>query len=113
MPPVDFETLAKGAFDEIKCTLGVTCEYLPKRGGRIEIQGVFDDRAQEVDPDTEINISSNIFTLGVKFNDLPAKPAKGDRVKIKNKYYQVIDSLEDGVPEASTVLVLHEIKGRF
>lgn len=108
MPPIDFETLAKTAFDKIKVNLGIDVNYRPKSGGSFQIRGVFDDRAQEVDPDTEIAVSSNIFTLGVKLDDLPRKPEKGDRATIKNVTYRVIDSLEDGVPDASTVLILHK-----
>ena len=111
MPPVDFEQLAKDAFDEIKCTLGIDVIYSPKVGGRFNIRGVFDDRAQEVDPDTEISVSSNVYTLGIKLDDIPFVPAKGDIAIIKNIQYKVIDSLEDGVPGASTVLVLHKVTG--
>lgn len=106
--PQDFESLAKTAFDKIKCGLGIDATYRPRRGGSFPIRGVFDDRAQAVDPDTEISVSSNVFTFGVKFDDLPRKPEKGDRVLIKNNWYIVIDSLEDGVPDASTVLVLQK-----
>lgn len=112
MPPIDFEALAKSAFDEIKCTLGIDALYYPKSGGEFSIRGVFDDRAQEVDPDTEIAISSNIYSLGIKLADIPFAPKKGDKVIIKKISYQVIDSLEDGVPDASTVLILHKVKGQ-
>lgn len=111
MPPIDFEQLAKKAFDEIKCTLGIDVIYLPKIGGELPIRGVFDDRAQEVDPDTEVRISSNVYTLGIKLADLPNFPEKGDKVRIKKIDYRVIDSLEDGVPDASTVLLLHRVEG--
>ena len=109
MCPVDFESLAGSAFDEIKCTLGIDVLYLPKAGGQIQIRGVWDDRAQQVDPDIEKVVSSNIYTLGVKLTDLPFLPAKGDRAIIKNKTYKVIDSLEDGVEGVSTFLLLHRV----
>ncbi len=111
MPPTDFEQLAKNAFNPIKNTLGIAAIYLPKAGGQVDIRGVFDDRSQEVDPDTEVPVSSNIYTLGVKLEDLPAIPVKGDKVIIKNITYQVINNLEDGVPDASTVLILHRVEG--
>lgn len=108
-PPIDFESLAKTAFEKIRCALGIEAIYIPKNSGLpIEIRGVFDDRAQQVDPDTQITISSNVFTFGIKLDDLPSKPQKGDKVIIKTITYLVIDSLEDGVPDASTVLVMHK-----
>lgn len=111
MPPIEFDNLCKGAFDEIKRTLAVSFTYQPKSGiGVFEnIRGVFDDRAQEVDPDTEIAISSNVYTLGVKLDDLPLAPSKGDKVIINSVSYKIIDSLEDGVPGVSTVLMLHRV----
>jgi len=107
MPPQDFDTLASGAFDQIKCALAVEAIYKPKLGGSFKIRGVFDDRVQEVDADTEQVVSSNAYTLGVKLADLPNKPKKGDRVEIKKVKYQVIEIQEDGVPDVSAVLVLH------
>lgn len=109
MPPIDFDVLAASAFDVIKCTLGIEGLYLPKAGGQIIIRGVFDDRIQEVDPDTDKVISSNIFTFGIKLADLPNKPVKGDKVILRNVAYQVIDSREDGVPDVSTVLIMHRV----
>ena len=109
MPPIDFEALAKTAFDKIKCGLGAEVLYRPKSGGAFTIRGVFDDSAQAVDPDTEQIVSSNLYTLGIKFDDLPKRPEKGDQVKFKGQLYRVIDSLEDGVPNVSTVLVLHKV----
>ncbi len=112
MPPRGFEDLAKGAFDVIKIALGTRkaeAMYRPKTGGSFPLQGVFDDRAQEVDPDTEQPIDSNIFTFGVKLDDITSGlPDKGDRIIIKNVLYKVIRALEDGVPGVSTVLVLHK-----
>ena len=113
MPPSNFEAQAKFAFDRIKNSLGTNLgdvSYRPKQGGQFEITGVFDDRAQEVDPDTERTVSSNVFTLGIKLDDLPFTPEKGDQVEIKKQLYRVVDALEDGVPGVSTVLVLHKIE---
>ncbi len=108
MPPVDFESLCKKAFDEIKCGLGTEVRYQPKAGGIYSIRGVFDDRIQEVDPDTEQVISSNAFTLGIKLDDIPFLPKKGDVVLVKDSRFKVIEVREDGVPDASVVLILHK-----
>lgn len=109
MPPIDFEDLAKPAFDQIKDSLGMAVTYEPKAGGSFPIRGVFDDRIQEVDPDTEVPVSSNIYSLGVKLDDLPFEPEKGDAVIIKNVKYKVIDSREDGAHGVSTFLILHKV----
>lgn len=109
MPPIDFDVLAASAFENIKCALGIEALYLPKAGGQHTIRGVFDDRVQEVDPDTDKVISSNVYTFGLKLADLPSSPVKGDKIVIKNIAYQVIDSREDGVPDVSTFLILHKV----
>ena len=111
MPPIDFEEMASDAFEEIKCAVGIEATYFPKVGAPVDIVGIFDDRAQEVDPDTEIAISSNVYTLGIKLADLPNLPVKGDTVRIKNIDYRVIDSKEDGAPGVSAVLILQRVKG--
>ena len=109
MPPLDFDELAKTAFDKIKGGLGIPAVYLPKIGGRIPIRGVFDNRAIAIDPDTQQPISSNIITLGIQLGDIPNKPAKGDKVEVKNEFYKLVNTLEDGVIGASVVLVLHRV----
>jgi hypothetical protein len=109
MPPVDFANLAASAFDQIKCALSVEALYMPKTGGQTSIRGPFDDRAQEVDPDTDIVISSNIFTFGLKLSDLSLPPEKGDKLRINEKNYVVIDVQEDGVEGVSVVLFLHKV----
>ena len=111
MPPNDFEEMVKDAFEEIKCAVGIEATYFPKVGAPVDIVGIFDDRAQEVDPDTEIRISSNVYTFGLKLEDLDSTPLKGDKIVIKDITYLVINALEDGVPDASTVLVLHRETG--
>ena len=111
MPPIDFEQMTNEAFEEIKCAVGIEATYFPKVGAPKDIVGIFDDRAQEVDPDTEIRISSNVYTFGLKLSDLDFTPLKGDKIIIKDITYLVINALEDGVPDVSTVLVLHRETG--
>ena len=110
MPPFDFENASKKAFDSIKNTLGIELTYFPKVGAPVDIRGVFDDRSIDSDPDTEVRVSSNLYTLGIKFDDLNFLPAKGDKALIKGIFYLVIDSQEDGVSGASTFLVLQREK---
>lgn len=109
MPPINFEDLAEKAFDAIQDTLSTDAIYKPKAGGQFKIRGPFDDRAQQVDPDTEQVISSNIFTFGLQLSDLKSPPKKGDSLVVKNQTYKVIDSQEDGVPGVSVVLILHKV----
>ena len=104
----DFDKLASTAFDSIKNTLGVNAEYKPRSGGVFSIRGVFDNRGQEVDPDTEVVISSNVISFGVKLSDLPGKPIKGDVVTVSQKNYRVVDVQDDGIEGVSAVLILHK-----
>lgn len=110
MPPNDFASLANSAFDTIKNIVGNgEALYLPKSGGQFSVKGPFDDRAREVDPDTNQLISSNVFTFGLHLSDIPVSPSKGDKLIIDGTAYQVIKSEEDGVPGVSTVLILHKV----
>jgi len=109
MPPFDFDKLAKTAFRRIKKALGTPVTYKPKKGGEFNFKAVFDDRAQEVDPDTERPVSSNAFTLGIQLSDIPFEPEKGDTVIIKQVKYRVENPLEDGVPGVSVVLFMHRV----
>lgn len=110
MPPVDFDKLADKVIFHATENLGRgEIVYKPKKGGEYIIRGVFDDRAEQVDPDTEQVISTNIFTLGIRLADLPDAPAKGDRVGIGSDWFRVIDCREDGVPGVSAVLYMHKV----
>lgn len=109
MAQQNFPKMAKAAFDQIKCGLGVDADYQPKAGGSHEIRGIFDDRVQEVDPDTEQPITSQVFTLGIELADLPSLPVKGDAVFIDDVEFRVIEIREDGVPGVSVVLILHKV----
>ncbi len=108
--PLDFDDLADDIHENVKCAFGETqaVTYLPLAGGSTVITGVFNDRHNVVDPDTERVIASNIITLGVKLADLPAIPVKNDKVSITKtgKTYRVVNSEEDG--QGWTELFLHE-----
>ena len=110
MPPNNtFKDLADGVMDAVVNTFDTEAIYIPKLGGRFTIVGPFDDRVQEVDPDTEIPISSNVFTFGLQLKQIPNLPEKGDKLIIDRVNYKVIDSQEDGVPGVSVVLILHKV----
>ncbi len=113
MPPTDFEKLAEGVIKNATRVLGRgDVIYKPLSGGEYSIRGIFDDRAQQVDPETEEVVSSNVYTLGIALKDLPVPPKKGDTVLIANEEYQVISSQEDGAPGVSTALFMHKVKFR-
>lgn len=105
----EFSELADKAFKQVRKTLRTPVTWLPKKGGRFSFDGIFDDAAVLVDPDTEVQVSTNVLTLGFRFGDLPEKPVKGDKAIINNNEYRVVDVKEDGVENISGVLVLHRM----
>ena len=79
--------------------------YIPRKGSRFKIQAIFDGPFEQVDPDTEVLVASNQYTLGVKLADLPFPPCKGDRVSVRSVSYLVVDSQEDG--QGGSEMILH------
>lgn len=114
MSPTDFKEHANDIIDCALLVFGDHAEngkeviYEPAKGGTFPIVGIFDDQFELIDPDTEQVISSNQVTLGIKLDDLPEAPVKGDRVIVRDTRYIVIDSREDGV--AGAILFLHKEK---
>jgi hypothetical protein len=80
------------------CAFGKPIVYEPRgQRRRIKLNAVVDGPAELVDPDTEVSISSNELSIGVKLADLRGlKPTKGDRVVIGKDKFRVVDSQEDG-----------------
>lgn len=104
-----FDSLADKAFKQVRKVLNTTVTWLPKAGGRFSFDGIFDDATILVDPDTEVRVSSNIFTLGFRYRDLPETPVKGDKAVVNGKDYRVVEVKEDGVEGVSGVLILHKV----
>jgi hypothetical protein len=90
-------------------SFGEEVVYLPKTGGQETKCGIFDNRFEQVDPDTEMVVASNQVTLGVKLSDFSNPIAKNDKFIIREITYRVIDVQEDGV--AGARVFLH--KGSF
>jgi len=89
------------------CAFGEWVKYYPKLAtGSFRIEAIFDGPFEQVDPDTEVVVASNQFSLGIKINDLPFLPAKGDKVTIRNVQYSVVDFNEDG--QGGGELILHK-----
>lgn len=108
VPPDIFDDMACDIVDCAIDVLGITAQYRPKIGGPFQIGGIFDNQFEQVDPDTEIVITSNAPMFDVKTKDLRGgKAEKGDQIKIKTILYKVIDSQEDGL--AATKLILHKV----
>lgn len=80
---------------------GETVQFFPKSGGRIDIQGVFDNEASLVDPDTERLVTSTQPILGIRLRDLDKIPLEGDEVVVRGERFKVVDIREDGLGGAS------------
>lgn len=80
-------------------------EYRPKTGGTFTIRGIFDEAWEEVDPETEVMISSTQPNVGVKLNELSFKPVVGDQLTVLNQDFDVVEVVEDG--QGGATLVLH------
>lgn len=79
---------------------------MPKRGGRYSIKGIFDNEYEAVDAQTEQVTSSNQPVLGINLHGIKFHPRQGDKVKIRNLTYHIIDVREDG--QGGATLFLHK-----
>ena len=70
-----------------------------------KLNGIFDEIFEQVDPDTEVTVATNLLTVGVHLSDLQFPPEKFDRIKIRGITYKVIDAQEDG--QGGSELHLH------
>jgi hypothetical protein len=88
-------------------TFGETVTYTPDGLPAIEISAIFDQEFQQVDPSTGSLVVSTQPMIGVKEDDLPQKPSKGDRVSIRGIEYRVVDYQPDG--QAACRLLLNKL----
>lgn len=105
-----FDKLVCGILDCAVDVFGFDVTYMPVAGGSFTIRAIFDNNFQQVDPDTETVIASNIPRLNLKLKDLKdvgVVPCKKDRVDVKGTLYQVVDSQEDG--QGASELWLHKV----
>lgn len=103
-PKGSFRDLYGGVLDIAIPCLGETVVYRPRRGGVHTISAVFDEKAINIDPDTEEFVSSNDPKIGIKLSDLPHIPIEGDRVDIGQRQFEVKDVQEDGQGGAEVYL---------
>ncbi len=92
--------------------LGEKIKYTFKKGGDVQIDAIFDQEWEQVDPDTEQVVSTNQPVLGVRLSDLKDEPKIGDEILIlrDNKKYVVQDTREDGQGGVSLFLRLQTRK---
>lgn len=101
-----FRNLSELALGAITKTLGEPVTYTPTAGSAASIKGVFNEKYEQVDPDTRATISTDQPNLLIRLSDLAAAPAEGDQVVIRTKTYKVFDWKPDG--EGGSLLLLHE-----
>jgi len=83
---------------------GESAQYQPLKGGSYTLCGVFDRNFEQVDPDTQIVIASNVPMFGVNLNEMFEKPQQGDLLSIDEEVFRVTDSQEDGQGGATLIL---------
>ena len=106
--PSGFKGLVDCMLGTVVPCFGEAVEYRPKAGGRVNIKAVFDEQFLQVDNDTEQVIASNDPMIGVRLRDLKREPVQGDGVRIGKRFFEVMDSQEDGQGGAS--IFLRELK---
>lgn len=104
-PPFFLETMAnfkdklvKRLLGHATRRLGEKVEYRYVNGGVKQIDAVFDNEFEQVDPDTERVVSTNQPVIGIRLSDIAREPVVNDEVYIirDNKTYKVQDTQEDG-----------------
>ena len=103
---IDFRDRVKKILKSCTSVFGEDVILMPKNGGLYNIRGIFDNEWEAVDADTEQVTSSNEPVLGINLHKIQITPRQGDKVKIRNLTYGIIDVREDGQGGAS--LFLHK-----
>lgn len=103
---VDFRDRVDRILKASTHVFGEEVTLLPLKGGRYSIKGIFDNEWESVDAETEEITSSNQPVLGINLHRLKIHPRQGDRLKIRNLTYKIIDVREDG--QGGATLILHK-----
>ena len=93
---MSFKELVGGLLDVAIPTFGESIDYRPKKGGSFTIDAVFDESFEQVDPNSEEIVASNVPVIGIKASNIPFPPEQGDEVRIDQRRFKVTDSQEDG-----------------
>lgn len=101
---VDFRDRVDKLLKVATRTFGEDVTFMPRVGGLYVIKGIFDNDYEAIDPDTEEVISSNQPMVGINLHSLDVSPKQGDKFRVRNLTYKVIDVREDGQGGASCFL---------
>jgi len=107
----DFDTLTDDLIELCKSTFGENVRFEPKAGGSFEVRVIFDNRFEQVDPQTEVVVASNQPVVGVKlsdFEELVNRIEKRDVFVIREQTYEVVEVQEDTQGHAKVLLHLVE-----
>ena len=88
------------------CAFGETVLYRHITAGDFSIKGIFNSIFEVVEVADDTPIGSNVPTLGIRLQDIPAKLTPQDTVEFRGYSWMVVSSNEDG--EGFTQLVLHK-----
>ncbi|WP_366655347.1 head-tail joining protein [Fodinicurvata sp. EGI_FJ10296] len=100
------------AMDAVLAAFGDPVAYRPAGDAdqAVEIEGVFDEAHQAVDPGTGVPISTTAPALTVRVADLPRPPVAGDALTVDGRDWLVMDVQPDGA--GNSLLKLHRDHGR-
>ena len=96
--------------DACKRSFGETVLYTPDagEGDEIEITAIVDQAFEAVDPNTGTIVVSQQPVIGIKDDDLPSDPQKGDLITARETDFIVIEVQRDG--QAGSKLLLHKVE---
>lgn len=80
--------------------------YTPLSGSAYQLNALFDNEFESVDPDTNQPVISTQPMIRVDTNDLQSTIKKGDKVTVRTIVYKIITDEPDGV--GTVVLRLHK-----
>ncbi len=103
----NWQNLTSQVIDQCLGTFGEEVIYSGENLTPIRITAIFDNEFQQVDPDTGAVVISTQPMIGIKDNQLPQPPSKGDRVIIRDVEYKIIDHRQDG--QGSSKLLLNKV----
>lgn len=101
-------TWAETADRTLKAAIGTfktAATYTPSGGSPTSLDGVFNHRHMEVDPNTGVSVDTAKTTFGVRLADLPETPTGSASLVIPGKgTFRVNEVIEDGEGGAELVL---------